>query len=329
MIYTDPQAAAPAFRAQLAQVERVLLLTHINPDGDAVGSLLGAAHVLRALGKEPICLLASPAPSFCQCLPGASWLNVYQQGSPLPAADIIWLVDVANPARVGAPFEEQRAAFEACPLVIVDHHVTNDGVGQLNLINPQAASNADLLFRLFQAMEVPISAEAATCLYLGMLTDTQSFQTSSTSAQTLHTAADLISAGADRASVVAAIYFNVPLSTERLTARVLSDLQQEDGLIWAHLTQAQLAACNAGDEASDDTVGRMQRVAGMRVCALFKERPDGSVKLSLRSVAGINVAAVAQTWGGGGHAQAAGATLAMDLPTAEATVLPLLRQLLA
>ncbi|RRR71516.1 MAG: bifunctional oligoribonuclease/PAP phosphatase NrnA [Candidatus Viridilinea halotolerans] len=329
MLYTEPHAAAPAFHAQLAQVERVLLLTHINPDGDAVGSLLGAAHVLQAIGKTPICMLSSPAPSFCASLPGAEWLQVYQQGTTLPSFDLAWMLDTAAPYRVGPPAEEHAAEMTARPLMIVDHHVTNDGLGQLNLINPQAASNADLLFRLFQAMQVTVSPAAATCLYLGMLTDTQSFQTSGTSMQTLHTAADLIAAGADRAALVNAVYFSVPLSAEKLTACVLSELQQEGGLIWTRVTRAQLAACGADNEATDNAIGRMQRVAGMRACVLFKERADGTVKLSLRSVPGINVAAFAQTWGGGGHTQAAGATLDMDLATAEATVLPLLRELVS
>jgi bifunctional oligoribonuclease and PAP phosphatase NrnA len=328
MIYTDPQTAAPAFRARLEQAERVLLLTHVNPDGDAIGSLLGAAHVLRALGKTPIGLLASPAPSYSRSLPGAEWLSVYRRGEALPAADLTWMLDTATPARVGAIAEEHGAELAERPLLIVDHHVTNDGEGSLNLIDPTAASTADLLFRLLRAMGLAVSAEAATCLYMGLLTDTQSFQTSSTTPQTLHTAAELIAAGADMRAVVAAVYFSIPISTLRLNALAMSELHQEGGLVWTRVTRAQLAASGADDEAADDLINRIQRVTGMRICALFKERADGTVKLSLRSLPGINVAAIAQGWGGGGHTQAAGATLPMGLEAAEAAVLPLLRQAL-
>lgn len=325
MIYTEPTAAAPAFRAQIEGARRILLLTHVNPDGDAVGSLLGAAHALRDSGKEPICLLASPAPSYSRGLPGAEWLSVYRRGAQLPAADLIWMLDTATPDRIGAISDEHGAALRAGPLMITDHHVTNDGGGQLNLIDPSAASNADLLFRMLRAAGLPVSPAAATCLLLGVVTDTQSFQTSGTTPQTLRAAAELVEAGADLQGVVRAVYLSVPTSTVRLTALALSALHREGPLIWATVSLAQLAAASAGDEASDDTVKRMQQVEGMRICALFKERHDGTVKLSLRSVPGIDVAAIARTWGGGGHAQAAGATLPVGLAEAPEIVLPLLR----
>ncbi|MFV9505116.1 MAG: DHH family phosphoesterase [Oscillochloridaceae bacterium umkhey_bin13] len=327
MIYTDVHAAAPAFRAKLEQAQQILLLTHINPDGDAIGSVLGAYHALQAAGKNPHVLLASPAPSYTLVLPASAAMHVYQRGETLPAYDLIWMLDTAAPHRVGLIAEEHLAALLAGPLMITDHHVTNDGAGHLNLIDPQAASNADLLFRLLQAMEWPVPPEAATCLYFGVTTDTQSFQTSATRPQTLRTAADLLEAGADHRMIIDAIYFNQPESTARLSALALAEVQREGGLLWTRVTQAHLAAANADDEAADDTVGRLQRIAGMRVCALFKERADGTVKVSLRSVPGINVAAVAQRWGGGGHTQAAGASLPMGLDEAEAAVLAVLREL--
>jgi bifunctional oligoribonuclease and PAP phosphatase NrnA len=325
MIYTDYESAAVAFRQRIDQAHRILLLTHVNPDGDAVGSMLGVAHALRDSGKEPICLLASPAPSYSLGLPGAQWLTVYRRGDALPEADLIWMLDTATPERVGAISDEHGARLREGPLMITDHHATNDGGGQLNLIDPSAASNADLLFRLLRAMGLPVSPAAATCLLMGTSTDTQSFQTSSTTPQTLHTTAEMLVAGADQTAVVNAVYFSVPESTVRLTALALSELRREGGLVWATVSLAHMAASGAADEAADDTVKTMQRVAGMRVCVLFKERADGTVKLSLRSVPGINVAAIAQTWGGGGHIQAAGATLPMTLAEAPDAVLPLLR----
>lgn len=328
MIYTDTQAAAPAFRAELATARRVLLLTHINPDGDAVGSLLGAAHALRDSGCEPICLLSSPAPAYCNMLPGAEWLRVYQRGEELPEADLTWMLDTATPQRVGAVAEDHGAALLARPLMIIDHHVTNEGGGRVNLIDPTAASTADLLFRLLRAMNYPVSSAAATCMYLGTVTDTQSFQVNSTTPQTLRTAGEMLEAGADLRAVIDAIYFRIPESTMLLTARVLSSMQRDGGLLWATMTDAEQQALGAEAEAADDTVMRMQRVEGMKALVLFKERSDGTVKLSLRSVPGIDVASIAKRWGGGGHTQAAGATLAMNLADAQAAVLPVLRSAL-
>jgi phosphoesterase RecJ-like protein len=328
MIYSDYLAAAPAFHARLVGARRILLLTHINPDGDAIGSLLGAAHALRDSGREPICLLASPPPSYCNELPGAEWLAVFHRGDPLPQAELIWMLDAATPQRIGAISEEHGAALLAGPLLITDHHVTNEGGGVVNLIDPTAASNADLLFRLLRAMGLPVSPAAATCLYLGTVTDTQSFQLSSVKPQTLQTAAEMLQAGADLRAVIDAVYFRIPESTMRLTSLALSGMQREGGLFWATITQALQRSVGASDEAGDDTIMRMQRVEGMRIIALFKERADGSVKLSLRSVSGIDVATVAQLWGGGGHRQAAGANLPMNLAQAQDAVLPVLRALL-
>jgi phosphoesterase RecJ-like protein len=328
MIYTDPAAAAPAFLAQVDAAQRILLLTHINPDGDAIGSLLGAYHCLRAIGKEPIALASSALPSYSASLPGVEHVQIYQPGTALPEADLIWMLDTASLERVGAIFSDHGSALQARPLIIVDHHVTNDGAGTINLIQPAAASCADLLFRLLRAMALPISADAATCLLLGVTADTQSFQTSATSAQTLHTTAEILAAGADLRWVVNAIYYSVPASTVQLTALALSHMRRDGPLLWASVPRAMLEAAGATDEATDDTMTRMQRVAGMRVAALFKERGDGTVKLSLRSTPEINVATIARTWGGGGHAQAAGATLTMGLAAAEEAVLPLLRQAL-
>jgi phosphoesterase RecJ-like protein len=115
------------------------------------------------------------------------------------------------------------------------------------------------------------------------------------------------------------------VSTVRLTSLTLSAVQEDRGLFWAVVTQEMLRAADAPDGATDEAVGRMQRIQGMRACVLFRERRDGAVKLSLRSVPSINVAAIAQRWGGGGHAQAAGALLHMSLTDAQAEVLPLLR----
>jgi phosphoesterase RecJ-like protein len=325
MIYTDPIAAAPAFRAALEPAQRILLLTHVNPDGDAIGSLLGAMHAVRALGKTPLPVATAGLPDYVFRLPGIEALQLYRTGDALPEADLTWMLDTATLERAGPVFDEHKTRLLAQPLIVTDHHTTNEGGGALHLIDPHAASCADLLFRLLQAMDAPITPEAATCMLLGTFTDTQSFQTSGTRAETLRSAAGMIEAGGDLRAVVNAVYFTVPPSTIRLTSVALSTVHVEDGLVWAVVTQAMLRATGAGDAATDDTVTRMQRIADMRVCVLFREHHDGTVKISLRSVPGINVAAIAQRWGGGGHTQAAGATLQMGLEQAQREVLPLLR----
>lgn len=325
MIYIDPVAAAPAVTAALERAQRILLLTHVNPDGDAIGSMLGLWHALHALGRTAIPLAPSALPGYTLSLPGVEHVQVYEHGVALPETDLVWMVDTANPERVGRLYKEYAEVLNARPLIIVDHHVTNDGRAMINVIQPEAASCAELIYRLLRAMQVPITPTIATCLLLGLTTDTQSFQTSSTNPAALRAAAELLEAGADQQAVVHAVYYTTPYSTAQLIGLALSQLQRQGALIWTHVSQEMMRRTGAEEEASDDVVQVMQRVAGVRICALFKERFDGTVKISLRSTPGINVAAIAQIWGGGGHMQAAGATLPMNLETAQREVLPHLR----
>jgi phosphoesterase RecJ-like protein len=329
MIYTDPTAAAPAFRQAINAAQRILILSHVNPDGDAIGSMLALTHVLRALGKEPLPLASGELPAYARWLPGAADVPVYQPGAALPEFDLLFLVDTATPTRIGQVGEEHGAALAARPLAIVDHHVTNAGVEGVNLIDPRAASTCQLLYHLFRAINAPVDATTATCLLLGHMTDTQSFQVSSTTPAALRTAAALLEAGADHRAVVQHVYYTLPASSAALIGLGLSAMRHVDGIAWTTVSQAMMAATGAEDEAADELVKQMQRIAGIRALALFKERQDGTTKISLRSVPPYNVAALAQTWGGGGHAQAAGATLAMSPDQAEAEVLPRLRELVA
>lgn len=326
MIYTDPAEAAPAFQQRLSAAKRILLLTHINPDGDAIGSQLGLFHTLRELGKQPIALASPPLPSYVLGLPGIEYVTTYSPGMALPEVDLVWLVDTAAIDRIGDISKDHATTLTERPLLIVDHHVTNSGGGQVNLIDPGSASCAELLFRLLRAMQLPVSPAAATCLLMGTYTDTQSFQTSATSSPSLRTAADLLDAGADQHAIVEAVYYAIPLSTIRLTAMALSTIQSEGGLVWATVSREMLAEAGANEDATDDTVKRMQQVEGMRACVLLRERADGTVKISLRSRPGIDVARVAGNWGGGGHTQAAGATLQMGLTEAVEVVLARLRE---
>jgi phosphoesterase RecJ-like protein len=326
MIYTDPAQAAPVVAAELAQARRVLLLSHINPDGDAIGSMLGTWHVLQAMGISAIPLASSGLPGFASMLPGIEQVAVYEPGGALPEADLVWMVDTAHMKRVGQVYEDHAETLAQCPLMIVDHHVTNEGEGRVNLIDSKAASCAELLFTLFRAMNAPVNAAAATCLMMGLNTDTQSFQTSNTRPQTLRIAADLMEAGADMHTIVQRIYQTLPYPTAQMLGQSLYRIQRENGLIWTSVSQEMIQQTNVDDSAYDDIIGVMQRIEGLRICALFRERSDKTVKISLRSKPGIDVSEIARIWNGGGHKQAAGATLPMGLEAAQREVLPVLRK---
>ncbi|MBS1968016.1 MAG: bifunctional oligoribonuclease/PAP phosphatase NrnA [Chloroflexi bacterium SZAS-1] len=326
-VYTDPILAAPALTDQINQAKRILILTHINPDGDAIGSLLSVWHVLKTMGKEVIPLASSPLPGYTTWLPGAEQIQVYRAGMSLPEVDLVVMVDTATLGRVGRIYDEHVHELTTLPIVIVDHHVTNEGAGTVNLIDPAAASTCELLCELFQAMGITIDADLATCLLMGITTDTQSFQTSATTATSMRVAADLLDLGADQLRVVREVYFALPASSAELIGQALAEMRRDGPIAWARVTLAMMRDTGAEDEAVDEVVRMLQRVSGVRALVVFKERQDGTTKISLRSVQPINVALLATYWGGGGHAQAAGATLNMSPEQAEHEVLPRLQEL--
>ena len=327
MLYTNPHDAAGPIAAQIAAANQILVLTHINPDGDAIGSLLGATHVLRALGKHVTPLALPPVPEYANWLPGVDTVQLYTPGAPLALADLIFVGDTASIGRMGAIYPDHAATLDRLPMIIVDHHVTNDGRGTVNLIQPEAASTCELLYRLFVAMGAPISADAATCLLLGLMTDTQSFQTTSTNADSLRAAAALLDLGADNQRVVHEVYNALPAASAALIGVALAMLRVEAGIAWAQVTNAMMQATGAEEEAADEVVRVMQRIAGVRALVLFKERADGTTKISLRSRPPYDVARLAQEFGGGGHTQASGATLLATPAEAQVLVLPRLKAL--
>ena len=327
MLYNDASLAAPAIAARIDQAQRILILTHINPDGDAIGSMLGMWHALQSLGKQALPLASSPLPGYAKWLPGAEHIQVYRQGMALPEANLVIMVDTATLARVGRIYDEHPQALSATPIVIVDHHVTNDGAATLNLIQPEAASTCELLYALFRALDIAVSPALATCLLLGVTTDTQSFQTSSTSAESLRVAADLLDLGADQERIVREVYYALPEASAALIGLALTEMRRDGPVAWARITLAMMRATGAEDEAVDEVVRAMQRVAGVKALVVFKERQDGTTKISMRSVQPINVATLATRWGGGGHEQAAGATLLTSPEQAEHQVIPQLRAL--
>ncbi len=329
MISSDPAMLAAPLAEHIGAAQHILILTHVNPDGDAVGAALGVWHALGALGKQRTALLLPPVPIYAGWLPGADQIVLYQSGMALPPADLVILVDTAHLTRIGSIYDEHAAILATLPVVVIDHHVTNDGSATLNLVDPDSASTCDLLYRLFCAMDIPIDRTIATCLLLGLTTDTQSFQTNATRPTSLRTAAALLEAGADHAQIIRAVYYGLPASSAALMGRVLAGLHYEHGVVWTTVEQRMFAETGAEEEAADEAIRVLQRIGEARVMALFKERADGTTKISLRARAPLNVAEIAQRWGGGGHAQAAGATLPMTPAEAVAVIVPLLKELAA
>ncbi len=309
---TNPTDLAAA-RAQLAAATRLLLITHIAPDGDAIGSVLGLGLALRAAGKDVVWACADQLPDVFRFLPGSNELT----STPTGPFDCVVVLDVSDPARMGAV----GAQLGRPPDIVFDHHITNPGFAPLNFIDPLSASTAELVTELLPALGLPLTADVAQCLLTGVVNDTLGFRTSNTTPKTLALAQTLMQAGGKLQEVYELSMFKRSYTAVRLWAEGLARMHLKHRIVWARLPIEARQAANFQGTGDADLINVLTSVRDADIALIFVERPDGKIKVSWRSVAGVNVAKVALEFGGGGHAQAAGAEVAGTLDEVEARVL--------
>lgn len=303
---TDPP---PDLLAAIRQAHRVLCISHVAPDGDAIGSLTGLGWILRRLGKEPTLALADPVPEDFHFVPGQDQI-VGPEGVG-DVYDLAICVDASSPDRMGDAYRpEVHGRF---PLAVIDHHVTNTFFGQINWVDPSAAATCQMLVALAQALDVPVTGELAESLLTGLVTDTLGFRTSNTDTRVLATAIRLMEGGADLNHIVNMTLRRRPFSVVRLWGMVLPTVTLEEGVIWAVIRQAQRQAAGVPEDVSPGLAGFLVEVKEADISAAFTERihEDGRVEVecSFRSKPGFDVSQVAFALGGGGHPPAAGCTL--------------------
>ncbi len=302
---------------QIERHKRFLLTSHARPDGDAIGSALACGQILRSMGKEAEVVLSDGVP------------RIYR---PLPFADRVIQARHVNGDYEAAIVLEcdsiQRTRLEGLEnrfLINIDHHLSGKPFGNVNWIDPDAVATAEMVYRLARAVDAEISPEIATCLYTAVLTDTGSFMFAGTNEHTFALARELVRAGADPAHCARAVYFGHSTAKMRLLGAALSNLHRQGPLAWISVTGEQMQQCGAREEDCEGLVNYALSIQDVEVAAFFRELPDGRFRVSLRSKGGLNVAAVAETFGGGGHECASGCSVDGPLSTAVAQVLTQLR----
>lgn len=303
---------------------RFLIAAHENPEGDAIGSTLALGLALKALNKEALCLNQDPTPEMFSFLPGAGEI-VHQ--APSGAFDAAFALDCGERVRLGAEFAKVQ---EIGKIINIDHHISNRYYGDLNLVDPGASSTAEILFDLLRLLPGAMTPEVAENLYTGVLTDTGSFHYSNTSPDTFAVARDCLLAGVDPWRVAQQVYENQPLPRLRLLPLVLATLETaEQGRIsWVVVTLEMLNKAGAAVGHTEDFINYPRSLKGTEVALLFRELGGGRYRVSLRSREKVNVAAIAEEFGGGGHAQAAGCTVEGNLEEVRGKLLARLRAVL-
>ncbi|MFQ5340080.1 MAG: bifunctional oligoribonuclease/PAP phosphatase NrnA [Anaerolineae bacterium] len=316
---TNLEGPALELAQHIREAKRIYLGTHIDPDGDAIGSLLGMAWMLREAGKSVTPACADPVPAAYAFLPGSDTVT----SRPPTTEDLIISLDAGSLDRLGDLYVADQ--FARRPVVNVDHHVTNTQFGDVVLLDPDAAATSEILYLLFDWLDMPLTLDAATCLLTGIVTDTRSFRTSNTTSRVLQVAALLMQAGAPLTNIAQQVYEAKPLASLCLLGAVLHAIQRTDRIIWSQITEEMTQQCDARPEDASDIINLLNSTREADMAILFREDADGSVDVSFRSKPGVDVSEVAVALGGGGHPQAAGCRLAGPLPEMRDLVLSTVR----
>jgi len=302
---------------QVGQRQRFLLTSHARPDGDAIGSALACRQILRLMGKQAEVVLRDGVP------------RIYQ---PLPFADAVVRAERVNEGYEAAILLEcdsiRRTRLEGLEnqfLISIDHHLSGRPFAHVNWIDPKAVATAEMIYKLAREAGVKISPEIATCLYTAVLTDTGSFMFEGTNEHTFALARELVLAGADPARCARSVYFGHSTAKMRLLGAALSNLHREGPLAWIWVTREQMERVGAKEEDCEGLVNYALSIQDVEVAAFFRELADGRFRVSLRSKGQLNVSAVAEQLGGGGHKCASGCAVDGPLSDAVACVIAQLR----
>ena len=306
----------------IGTARRILLVTHVAPDGDAIGSLLALGRLLQAQGKEVTLACEDPVPEIYAWLPGSGEI-VRQAGGPY---DLLISLDCSDERRMGQVLQEGGARM---PLLNIDHHVTNSRFGTVNWVEPSSVSTTQMLLELADALDWPLTEPVAVCLLNGLVTDTRSFRTYNVDIPAMEAALRLMEAGASLNEITRRVLDQRPLASIRLWGQAIDRLQLEDDILWTEVTQQMRQHLALGENGDSGLANFLSGVRESKVVVVFTERDNGTIDVGMRSVPGYDVAQVAHRLGGGGHPQAAGCTLDGELAGVKERVLAEVRRSLA
>jgi phosphoesterase RecJ-like protein len=316
---------AQHFEQAIRQAKSVLIGTHLNPDGDALGSALALSQYLDGLGinNEVLCHHAPPAN--LKFLPGVKRVRQIPKGSDF---DLGVILDLDSTERLGSTAEFFQSLSN---LMVIDHHVPHEAPGDLRIIDQKAAATAVILSRLLLEIGANITPEMATCLLTGIVTDTGSFRFRNTNAEALVISGRLLEAGGNINLVTEEVFQRKPLASARLLGFLLERmvLDCDDRLSWGAISFEDFQSTGAKDEDTEGFVNELLAIETVQLAAIFRQTKPQWVRVSIRSRGDLDVSAVAREFGGGGHRNAAGCSFDMALDDAIDLVVPRLRQCLA
>jgi len=303
-----------------------LIVGHINPEGDAIGSALALALGLKKIRKKDICVLSRDGmPESLKFLPASKSVK---RKPPRKKFDVLFIVDCNTLERTG--FKELNARHTA----IIDHHIPPAEADKSEfyrksaavLIDPNAAATGMLIYKVLTSLRIPIDKDIATNLYTAILVDTGGFRYSNTSPESLQTACHLVEAGATPWDITKEVYESIPYRSMKLLGLSLATLEMNDGIAWITTTLDMLKKTGTTAENCEDFVDFPRKVKDIKVAVFFREDAESVFKISLRSKARVNVQKIANSFGGGGHFAAAGCKIKGSLKEVQNKVFEAVRK---
>ena len=307
-------------RGRIQAAQRVLVTSHIRPDGDAIGSSLALALALLDAGKQVQVVLSDGLPANFKYLPGAELVRTKADGG----FDLIISVDCSDLERIGDALDGYHA-----PDIIVDHHVTTDPFGTLNLIEPEAVATASVLTRHMREWGLSITKPIAANLITGLVTDTLGFRTSNTTPESLRQAADLLELGVDMSTLYYRSLVRRTFVEAKYWGAGLTSLERADGIVWATLTLVDRKASGYSGKDDADLINIVSAIDDAEIAIIFVEQNANKTKISWRGLKPhVDVSQVASQFDGGGHKAASGAELSGSLAEVRERVLAATRRIL-
>jgi phosphoesterase RecJ-like protein len=307
-------------KKRIADANKVVIASHVRPDGDAIGSLLGLGLALIDAGKTVEMILVDGAPSSFKFLEGSELVKK----EPTGGHDTFITVDCADFKRTGKIFENFGQ-----PDINIDHHKTNEKFGKLNLIEAEEVATAAILTNHLPGWGLKITKPIATALLTGILTDTLGFRTSNVTPEALRQSAQLMEAGVDLPEIYMQSLVRKSFPAAKYWGAGLSSLESKDGIVWGTLTLADRKSSGYGGNDDADLINMISAIDGNKVGMVFVQQTDNKVKISWRALQpGIDVSPIAKHFNGGGHAAAAGADIEGSLEDIQKEALKITKQLL-
>jgi phosphoesterase RecJ-like protein len=301
----------------ILQCNAPLVLSHERPDGDAIGSLIAMGLALRHMGKRPSMAMVDGIPSRFQFLSGAEEVE-----KALPESyDLLIVLDCSDIERIGFDLERK-------PDINIDHHPTNDEFGVINFVEHKAAATTEILYKLFQDLDVPFDIEICDALMLGLITDTIGFRTPSVRPELFRAVADLLDRGAHLTDLYERALNQRSFVGAQYWGRGLGHLERQGDMLWTELSLDDRKAIGYPSNDDADLVNLLTTIESPKIVVIFVEQVGDMVKISWRSRLGYNVAKIAASFGGGGHEQAAGALVQGALNDVKTRVLAATQRLL-